>query len=100
MRAQLTGEESEGLPDVMYPQLEDGTHGGGLSVREQGEWSGWMWVIQESSLGQARFELVEDCSKRVGPGKRMGALDFRDGEGVVKAGLDTGCVWKETTIEI
>jgi len=27
--AQLPGEEGEGLPDVLYPLLEDGTHGSG-----------------------------------------------------------------------
>ena len=28
-RAKLPGEEGEGLPDVLHPLLEDGTHGGG-----------------------------------------------------------------------
>ena len=28
-RAQLPGEESEELPDVLHTLLEDGTHGGG-----------------------------------------------------------------------
>jgi hypothetical protein len=28
-RAQLSGEECEGLPDVLHPLLEDGIHGGG-----------------------------------------------------------------------
>ena len=28
-RAQLPGEEGEGLPDVSHPLLEDGTHGSG-----------------------------------------------------------------------
>jgi len=28
-RAQFPGEEGEGLPDVLHPLLEDGTHGGG-----------------------------------------------------------------------
>ena len=28
-RAQLPGEKGEGLPGVLHPLLEDGTHGGG-----------------------------------------------------------------------
>jgi len=28
-RAELPGEEGEGLPDVLHPLLENGTHGGG-----------------------------------------------------------------------
>jgi hypothetical protein len=30
----------------------------------------------------------------------MGTLDFRARKDIVKRGLDGGCVWKETPIEI
>ena len=30
-------------------------HDAGWSVRDQGEWSGWLWISQESSLRQARL---------------------------------------------
>jgi len=57
-------------------------------------------MSQESSLKQARLTLVEGCDEFVFPGNRMGTLDFRAGKNVVKRGLDGGCVWKETPIEI
>jgi len=59
-----------------------------------------MGMNQESNLRQSRFTHVEGCDECVLPGNRMGTLDFRAGKGVVKSGLDGGCVWKETPIEI
>jgi len=59
-----------------------------------------MWMSQESRLRQARFTPVEGCDECVVPRNRMGAFDFRAGKDVVKRGLDGGCVWKETPIEI
>jgi len=98
-RAQLPGEESDGLPEVFHPLLEDGTRGGGRSVRGQGECSGSMWMSQEISSKQARFSLVEGCDECDGPRTRMGTLDFRAGKDVVMRYLDDGCEWKETPIE-
>jgi len=99
-RAQLPGEEGEGLSDVLHPLLKDGTEGGRRGVRDQGEWSGWMWMSQESSSRETFFALVEGCDECVVPGNRMGALYFRAGKDVVKRGLDGGYVWKESPIEI
>ena len=70
-RAQFPGE-------VFHPLLEHGTHGGGWSVRDQGEWSDWMWVSQNRNLDKAHFTFVEDCNEFFVPGKRMGALEIRE----------------------
>jgi len=53
-----------------------------------------------SSSRQACFTLVEGYDECFIPVNRMGTLDFRAGKDVVKRGLDSGCVWKETPIEI
>jgi hypothetical protein len=49
-RAELPGKEGERLPGVWHSLLEDGTHGSGWSVRDQSEWSGWVWMSQEIGL--------------------------------------------------
>jgi hypothetical protein len=41
---------------------------------------------------------LEGCNKCVGPGNRIGALDFGAGKDVVEMGLTGGCVWKKTQI--
>jgi hypothetical protein len=68
---QLPGEESEGLPDVLQPLLEDGTHGCGGSVRDKGEWRGWLRMSQENGSRQTRFTLVESSDECVGIGNRI-----------------------------
>jgi hypothetical protein len=99
-QAQLPGEKGEGLPDFLHSLLEDGTNGGGRSVRDQGERSGWIWMSQESSLRQACLSLIEGCNECVGPGDRVGAFDFGARKDLVERGLVGGCMREETPIEI
>ena len=98
--AQLPGEEGERLPDVLHSLLEDSTHGGGWSVRDQSERSGWMWMSQESGSRQASFTLVESFDKCVGPSNWMLTLDYGARKDIMERGLNGGCVWKEMPIEI
>jgi hypothetical protein len=86
--AELPGEEGEGLPDALHSLLEDGTNGGGCSVRDQGEWSGWIQMNQKSSSRQTRFTVIESCDEYFGPGDGMGVLSFGAGKDVVKKGLN------------
>jgi len=48
-RAEFPGKEGEGLPRALRSLLEDSTHGGSWSIRDQGKWNRRIRVCQKSS---------------------------------------------------
>jgi hypothetical protein len=74
-RAQLPGEEDEGLTDALH-SVEDGTHGGGRSVPYQGKWSSRNRMSQKCSSRQACFTFVDSCDACFHPGDGMRSFNL------------------------
>ena len=55
---------------------------------------------QDRRSTKVRFAPIEVYDKCVSPGDRMRTLELRTGKDVVKKGLQCGCVWEKTPIEI
>jgi hypothetical protein len=56
-------------------------------------------MSQEGSSRQAHFTL-ESFNECIGPGDRMGTLDFGARKYIMERGLNGSCVGKEMPIEI
>lgn len=74
-RAQLPGEEDEGLTDALQSLLEDGTLGG-RSVPYKGKWSGRNRMSQKCSSRQACFTFVDSCDACFRPGDGMRSFNL------------------------
>ena len=82
--------EAEEFPDALPSLLEDGMHGEGWSVSNQGEWSNRIWGFQKSSAKEACLMVIKGHKKCRGPGNGMRTLDSGTGKDVVQKRL-SGC---------